>query len=422
MRSRPVAAVSLLMLPLLAACAGTSASGADVDAVLHRLSTSVGATPLASDAAEVKIGLYNLEGGGDVSLPSVADAQQAVISYANDYLGGLAGRRIVAVRCGAGDSDRTATACARRFVDEGVVAVVSGRSARSEAVLPTLEDAGIAYFGAALNDTAEIAAGNGYFLGPGFIGTISAWAEMIHRNGHTTVGVVMPTGDGATSVEPLLRSLFAGNGLEFEIVTLDSAEGAASTVSDLLATEPQTIAVVADTSTCTAVLAELGAARYSGEVLGIAPCLGAVDSTDKESAAGLPAVTVLVPFVASGTGDDAELYTAVLHKYGRVAESEFSAAGFASMLGFLRLLGGLGVGDQLDAAVVSAELGGAGPVAAPLGGAGAEIRCAHGAFGAPLVRSRVCSAILYAATSRGGAVSVDETGIDSNVGWSRAFG
>lgn len=408
------------LLSVVASCGGES-DAARANAVLEELTGPARAPALAQDADEVRIGLFNLEGGGSVSLPMVADAQEAVIAYANDYLGGLADRRIVPVRCGAGDDEASVEACARRFLAEDVVAVVSGQSARTSTLIGALDDAGIVYLGAAVNDTAELGAGNGYFLGPGFLGAMSLWAEAASESESDRIGVLLADTGTESSIEPLMRSLFGGNDLEVTVTPLDGPGSVGSAVPDALAAEPGLLAIVADADTCAAVFAELDAARFAGDVTAIAPCLEET-AIGGISAASRITPTVMVPFVTSGSTDETRLFEAVMSRYGGVPRSMFSAAGYATMLTLLRLTAALSAGDEIDATTVARSIRESEPVLAPLGGQGATIDCRTSAFGRPLVRSTVCSPVMYAATVRDGSIVTGTEGLDANVAWSRAFG
>lgn len=413
-------ACAIAVLSTVASCGGES-DAARANAVLEEITGPGRAAELGPDVDEVRVGLFNLEGGDSVSLPMVADAQEAVIAYANDYLGGLAGRRIVPVRCGAGDDESSVEACARRFLAEDVVAVVSGQSARTTALIESLDGAGIVYLGAAVNDTAELGADNGIFLGPGFLGTMALWADAATEGESGRVGVLLADTGTENSIEPLMRSLFGGNGLEVMVTPLNGPDAAGSAVRDALAADPGLLAIVADAVTCAAVFAELDAARFAGDVTAIAPCL------EETAIAGLPvgsrsAPTVMVPFVTSGGTDEVRLFEAVLSRYGGVPRSMFSAAGYATMLALLRLTATLSATDEIDAAAVARAVRESEPVAAPLGGAGKAIDCRSSTFGRPLVRSTVCSPVMYAATVRDGAIITATEGRDASVAWARAFG
>lgn len=405
---------------LVASCGGES-DAARANAVLEEITGPARVPALAADADEVRVGLFNLEGGDEVSLPMIADAQEAVIAYANDYLGGIAGRRIVAVRCGAAGDDSSVTECARRFVDEDVVAVVSGQSDRTSSLIGALDAAGILYLGAAVNDTAELGAGNGYFLGPGFLGATSVWADLAVQADTKHVAVVISDSAGGASIEPLMRSLFGGNDIAVTFTPLDGPDDASTAVGEALSDDPGLVAVVADAPTCAAVLAELESARYAGEVTAIATCLEETASAALTAGSRI-APSVMVPFVTGGGSAEARLFEAVLARYGGVPRSMFSAAGYSTMLALLRLTSSIKDDDEIDAAAVADAVRESGPIAAPLGGPGATIDCRSSAFGQPLVRSTVCSSLMYVATLRDGAIVTEADGRDANVAWAEAFG
>ena len=138
---------------LVAACGDDSddASGGDAPAA----DTSVLGESNPATGSVVKVGLYNVEGGSRVSLPQIGDAAVAAVDYANEYLGGLAGHEIEVVRCADKADGASAAACANTFVQEGVVAVVTGQPAVTDQLVPVIQGAGIPYVGSSPSGPAD---------------------------------------------------------------------------------------------------------------------------------------------------------------------------------------------------------------------------------------------------------------------------
>lgn len=94
----------------------------------------------------IKVMTWAPEGDTDVSHPGLVAVAQAFAATVNDA-GGIGEHPLEVLTCDEGDDPATAAACARRAVDEDVVAVVGSFSAHSAAYLPVLEAARIPYLG-----------------------------------------------------------------------------------------------------------------------------------------------------------------------------------------------------------------------------------------------------------------------------------
>ncbi|MDN3295038.1 ABC transporter substrate-binding protein [Streptomyces ficellus] len=80
------------------------------------------------------------------NMPGMPAMGQAYARWVNSK-GGLNGRELRVLTCNEGNEPAAAAACARRAVQEDVVAVVGSYSQNGRAVLPPLEAAGIPYIG-----------------------------------------------------------------------------------------------------------------------------------------------------------------------------------------------------------------------------------------------------------------------------------
>lgn len=96
--------------------------------------------------APIKVMTWAPEGDTEVSYPGLVSVAQAFAATVNDS-GGIGDRPLQVLTCDEGDDPAIAAACARRAVDEDVVAVVGSFSAHSAAYLPVLEAARIPYLG-----------------------------------------------------------------------------------------------------------------------------------------------------------------------------------------------------------------------------------------------------------------------------------
>lgn len=171
--------------------------------------------PNAAAGDPIKIGLFNVEGGSVVSQPALGDAAVAAADYANDYLGGLAGRPIEVVRCADKNDGASATACANQFVEEGVAAVVAAQPAQADLLLPTLVGAGIPYVGVSPVASAEVTTPEPFFFAAGFLGTLSAWAGYAQEQGWKSFAIfLVDTPAAVGAVQSIGSAMFekAGSG------------------------------------------------------------------------------------------------------------------------------------------------------------------------------------------------------------------
>ena len=100
----------------------------------------------AATGSPVKIGLLNPEGSAAANYPESRVAAEAVVAYANEHLGGLAGHKIELVRCELHAEDpSTMTGCANQMVQDQVAAVVVTTGGNGELMAPVITKAGIAY-------------------------------------------------------------------------------------------------------------------------------------------------------------------------------------------------------------------------------------------------------------------------------------
>lgn len=106
---------------------------------------NVATATTAGDAAPIKVMTIAPAETNIIPFPNILAAAEVYGQWVNDR-GGLAGHPLEVIVCDdKGDPNETA-ACARRAVDEGVVAVVGSFAYDASSAIPILEEAGIAWF------------------------------------------------------------------------------------------------------------------------------------------------------------------------------------------------------------------------------------------------------------------------------------
>lgn len=105
--------------------------------------------PSAADQSKppLRVGMINADAGAIATLPELRGASEAAAKFINTELGGVGGRPIELVGCSVDISPEQSQLCARKMVDEKVVAVLAGIDVASGAAIKVLNDAGIPWIG-----------------------------------------------------------------------------------------------------------------------------------------------------------------------------------------------------------------------------------------------------------------------------------
>ena len=140
MRRKLFVGISCLVLLVGAAFATVTTASASV-----RAATSPLGTPKKATGSEVTLGFVS-DGKSDAidNTPEIK-AAQAAVSYANNYLGGLAGHKIALNVCETKQTPSGATDCATNMVQAKVPIVITPVSGQSGTIYEGLKDSGIPY-------------------------------------------------------------------------------------------------------------------------------------------------------------------------------------------------------------------------------------------------------------------------------------
>jgi branched-chain amino acid transport system substrate-binding protein len=95
----------------------------------------------------VKVGYFNDGTTASVDHGDDTIVANALVEYWNNHQGGVAGRPVELVYCSTETDPSLATDCGNQFVEEGVVAVVTGTSGFSGEAFAPVHAAGIPFFG-----------------------------------------------------------------------------------------------------------------------------------------------------------------------------------------------------------------------------------------------------------------------------------
>lgn len=347
----------------------------------------------------VKVGLFNVEDNPLSDLSSTGDAAEAAAAYANQHLGGLAGRPIEVVRCADKVDVAAAQACAEEFVREGVVAVVAGQPTTSDAVVPVMAAAGIPWVGSSPVSQSEITSSDAFFFGPGAVGNLGAYAQYSADLGYRRVVLFgVDTPELNALIGTVGRAIFGKVGIAMELVPVPAGPiDATDLVEQGLAEEPDAVLVLSESTVCRSVLTALQALGSEQPRLVGTACAdrGVLDALGESALDNAVVFGVGDP---SGLHPEARSYRAVLQRYAPGDEpTGMTTFGYVSMLGFVRAVNAAGLpeGTVTGRDVITA-LRAARDVPRPLGNS-STFSCDRSRLPSQLVKATICtSEVLYA--------------------------
>jgi branched-chain amino acid transport system substrate-binding protein len=346
---RPLAA--LLVLSVVAAACGDDDSGDGGSEGTEE--TVAAAEDVLGERDEatgepVKVGFIT-EGGSEAigSQSALAETGADIaVEYANEYLGGIGGRPIELFICGNQATPAGAQDCGNQMVEQDVVAVTLPFTGFGEAQAPVVTGAGIPYLTGSGNSAAELTAPGAFALTGGYPGTLGAFAQHASDEGYEKFAMIVIDVPSATQAAEQLGGVVFGNaGVEFETIT--AAPGTPDLTPQLQSAvdgDADAIGVTGDVTFCTSFLQAYQTLALDVPKYVIATC---VDATVIDSLGDALAGSYLATN-ASGEGDDAELYAAMLETYAPDEDidpdpvvSAGVTAGVSSVLNLVRAMEGL---------------------------------------------------------------------------------
>jgi ABC-type branched-subunit amino acid transport system substrate-binding protein len=181
-------------------------------------SSSSSSVPAPSYKGEVKIGIISdtstVSAVGNPEPETVA-AVQAHLDVIN-AAGGINGYKVVLDACDEKGDPNVAAACARKFVDEKVVADVGDISVFGPKYNPILQAAGIPHFGALAASAAEYTAPNSYPLSGGAVVMYQGAALDAAAKGAKSFYILGTEAEGSASLVGLIQPVVEKQGMSFK--------------------------------------------------------------------------------------------------------------------------------------------------------------------------------------------------------------
>ncbi|MGW2048866.1 ABC transporter substrate-binding protein [Streptomyces sp. NPDC001858] len=394
-RSRASVALTATAV-LLAGCGG----GGDVAATAGTAIPTALASAFAGKEATgepVRIGLITNEGGANTSQPENREAAEAARKYANDHLGGIAGRPIEFVICKTKEEPATARDCANQMVEQKVDAVVLTSSGLGDSMVPIVTQAGIPWATAVGASNAEATSADSFSWTGGFPANMTAMAAYSKEKGYKKVAAfVIDVPAAVSGMEAIGKPFFAKAGIDLQLVTIAAGTPDASPqVSAALAKKPDAVAVIGESTVCTSVLQALGTLGGDTPRELVQSCVApeVVDAVG----AGLDGAQVFSGFDSASDHMEAQLYRQVMKRYSPDTPTQgYAAVGYQGVLGLVRALHGLT--GEVTPKTIAAALRSAKDVVLPVGH-GSTFTCDSSAV--PGMKS-ACSAKVISGTMSGG--------------------
>ncbi len=368
MRRKLFVGISCVGLLVGTALATVSSASAGVPAAASPLGT-----PKKATGSEVTLGFVS-DGKSDAidNTPEIK-AAQAAVSYANNYLGGLAGHKITLNVCETKQTPSGATDCATNMVQAKVPIVITPVSGQSGTIYQGIKDAGIPYLQYGSLDQAELAAPpTSVFVLTNGIGTALAGpAGIAAAAGIKKAGILVTDVPAAAGPVSQAAPLFYKNaGVTADVITVPVGQADMTPqIQAGISNGDGAFAMVGNPAFCTSAIKGLTTVGFKGPITAIQQC---VDQTSaKATNGGYKGVNVLTTLDSSNK--DYVTYLAVMKKYAKgVDTGGVAPGGYASILALVAALPNL-TGD-VTAQTISEGMAAMPPTPLPLGG-GITFQC-----------------------------------------------
>jgi ABC-type branched-subunit amino acid transport system substrate-binding protein len=390
----------LLAIALVAAGCGAD-NGGDGGGSGSQGSAEVlgGANPAKGEP--VKIGYISTGRTQAIDFTPEIHGAEATVKYANEHLGGLAGRPIELVVCEEGGTPAGAQECGNKMVQAGVAAVVT---ASPQQVDPWLQIVTAAHIPVAANYISSGASLSDpdvkVFFNPLVaFGAPAAYARENHAKKAAVIVIDVPAATGPA--KKFAPPFFKNAGSAVDVITV--APGTADMTPQIQAAaeaDPDMFYIAGDVTFCASAIRAIRTLGIDKQIAVLDRCVSA------DSAASIPGgfagVDVIAQAVFKNGDQEYELYKGVLEQYSDVTDLNRAVSGYQAMLSFVRAVNADQSPDLTPAGILDA-LNTMPALPYPVGG-GAEYQCNGEAV--PSISPNICSSItIVAAGAADGSLS-----------------
>ncbi|WP_169816086.1 ABC transporter substrate-binding protein [Nocardia miyunensis] len=342
------------MLTLAVAGCGSSTGTDETGAATSADSAAVFGAPNAASGDPVTIGFISDGKGDKLDNTDEIKGARAAAAYANDYLGGLAGRRIEVKVCEVRQNPAAATDCANQMVTAGVSAVMEGALAEVDQTISVLAPAGIPLLvhSSATEAVQKTPGVFSLYNGLAYYGVPASDARDQGVHKAALIGIAVPGVEGPARTTGTL--LYKNAGIVLDITAI--APGTADMTPQITAAgsdKPQLYHIFGNDSFCTSAMKAIKTVDPTAAVTMIDTCIS--PTSGKSIPGGYEGAHVVTTADLDTSTHDAKLFRAVLGKYGdHAAVRANSAFGYSPMLATVTALNAGKITDFSPAGVLSA--------------------------------------------------------------------
>ena len=345
--------------------------------------TGTGSGSRAASGDEAALGTPNPATGSPITIGVISDGKSAQIddtdeykgaeaaaAYANAYLGGISGHKIVVKLCQSLTDPATSTDCANQMVTAKVSAVVEGTLAAVDQTVSVLSAAKIPLAMNSASTQLAMTSPHVYSLSNGLalFGAAAAQAKKLGVKKADLVVIGVPAAVGPA--RDVGAALFKKEGIDLTITALPPGTADMTPqISSAAAGHPELYHVFGSPSFCTPALQAIKTVDPKAKVMAISQCLS--DAGASTIPGGYAGIQVLSASDLDPENPETKLFDAVMARYGDGGQASIHGAqGYSPMLGFIRALNAAKVSGTTPAAI-DAAIKSAPPTLYPLGAGGA---------------------------------------------------
>ena len=320
----------------------------------------------------MKVGFVSDGQSDAIDFSAEIPAAQAAVDYANAFLGGVAGRTIELVTCETSQTPAGAQDCVAELASAGVVAVLNGASGQGGTLSAELNEIGIPFLTASVNDQASMSAPLTFIL----INSLAVFvtpAAVATDAGLTNVAVVTIDVPAATDALNALVPIFYPNaGVQGNVVAVPpGTPDMTPQIQTAISNGAEMFGIIGDETFCISALQALEILGFDGHVVAIPTCVGeeSVNIVDFEG--------VLISGPTSDDPADAEraLFLAVMGEFAPdISNLTVAVSGFMPVIALVRAMNGHPDGEMTPDTVVAALLA-MEPAQIPVAPDGATFQC-----------------------------------------------
>ena len=332
-----------------------------------RAATSPLGTPKKATGSLVTLGFVSDGKSDTIDASADINGAQAAVSYANNYLGGLAGHKIALNVCETHQTPSGATDCATNMVQAKVPIVLAGVSGQAGAIYQGIKDAGVPFLQYGALDQGILAgpAASVFVLTNSIATAIAGPAGVAADAGIKKAGILVIDVPSASGAAKQAAPIFYKNaGVTPDIIVVPPGQADMTPqVQAGISNGDGAFALFGSPPFCTSAIKALTTVGFKGPVTAIEQC---VDQTSaKATNGGYKGVNVLTS--RNSTNKEYAQYLAVMRKYAKgVDTGGVAPGGYTAVLALVRALPNL-TGD-VTAQTISAGMAAAPPTPLPLGG------------------------------------------------------